>query len=138
MVAGSPADLLQLRQTVKVVSRGERLAMLLSVAGSAAAASYFKHPAPLFTARYQFVHGPLCGPAHIKPSADGTLVFPHLDALGYTEPPRDIHCIWDLQVHPDRDLLLHFDKVFESYHPRDIEQIIVTSVGTCDSFIWQV
>ncbi|XP_049853179.1 cubilin-like [Schistocerca gregaria] len=96
---------------VSVVSRSERLALELRVDAAHAAVSYFKHPAPLFEARYQFVHGPLCGPPLLAPATEGELLFPHYEALGHAEPPRQIRCIWELQVHRDRDIWLHFDKV---------------------------
>ncbi|XP_063224709.1 cubilin [Bacillus rossius redtenbacheri] len=96
---------------VTVVSRGERLHLLLAVDAAHAAASYFKHAAPLFEARYEFVHGPLCGPPELAPAPEGELVFPHLEALGWGEPPRAVRCIWQLRVSRDRDLWLHFDQV---------------------------
>ena len=96
---------------LRMVSQGEELALQLLVDGGGATSSYFKQPAPLFEARYQFIHGPLCGPTLHKASEEGDFLFPHLEALGYAEPPRDIHCIWELQGHRGRDLWLHFDKV---------------------------
>lgn len=94
-----------------MVSQGEELALQLVVDGSAATQTYFKHDAPLFEAEYRFIHGPLCGPTLYRASEEGDFLFPYLEALGYAEPPKDIHCIWELQVHRGRDLWLHFDKV---------------------------
>lgn len=76
-----------------------------------AASSYFKHPTPLFEARYEFVHGPLCGPPLIPPTAEGEFHFPFFEALGYVEPPKTIRCIWELQVTRQLDLWLHIDKI---------------------------
>lgn len=67
--------------------------------------------------RYEFVHSPLCGPAVIPASTEGELHFPHYEALGYTEPPRSIRCIWEIRVNRDRDVWLHFDKVIFPTHP---------------------
>lgn len=95
----------------RVVSSTESLSLELRVDAAHAASSYFKHPAPLFEARYEFVHSPLCGPAVIPASTEGELHFPHYEALGYTEPPRSIMCIWEIRVNNNRDVWLHFDKV---------------------------
>lgn len=94
-----------------VVSLSERLTLELRLDQAHAAVSYFKHAAPLFEARYEFVHGPLCGPALLEAATDGELLFPHYEALGHAEPPRSVRCIWELRVNRDRDLWLHFDKV---------------------------
>ncbi|KAG5325618.1 TLL1 protein, partial [Pseudoatta argentina] len=96
---------------LRVVSRGERLDLKLLVDGAHAASSYFKWPAPLFEARYEFAHSPLCGPALLPPATDGEIEFPHYEALGYVTPPRTIKCIWELRVNRERDLWLHFDKI---------------------------
>lgn len=104
----------------KIVSTGESLNLQLIVDNAHAAASYFKNPSPLFEARYEFVHGPLCGPAVLAAAADGEIVYPHLEALGYTEPPKKIQCIWDLEIEEKRDIWLHFDKIkFASRHCDD-------------------
>ncbi|XP_001607708.1 deleted in malignant brain tumors 1 protein isoform X1 [Nasonia vitripennis] len=95
---------------VRIVSKGERLELKLLVDGAHAAQSYFKQPAPLFEASYEFVHSPLCGPALLEPQTDGELEFPHYEALSYVQPPRSIKCIWELRVSPERDLWLHFVK----------------------------
>lgn len=96
---------------VTVVSKGESLNLQLYVDAGHAASSYFKHAAPLFEARYEFVHGPLCGPPLIRPTAEGELHFPFFEALGYVEPPKSIRCIWELQVTRQLDLWLHIDKI---------------------------
>ncbi|VVC86579.1 unnamed protein product, partial [Leptidea sinapis] len=104
----------------RVVSSGENLNLQLIVDNAHAAASYFKNPSPLFEARYEFVHGPLCGPAVLAASSDGEIVYPHLEALGYTEPPKKIQCIWDLEIEEKRDIWLHFDSIkFASRHCDD-------------------
>ena len=95
---------------IRVISRGERLELKMLVNGEHAASSYFKQPAPLFEASYEFVHSPLCGPAILEPTTDGELEFPHYDALSYVTPPRSIKCIWELKVNVERDLWLHFVK----------------------------
>ncbi|KAK7870618.1 hypothetical protein R5R35_009117 [Gryllus longicercus] len=99
------------RAPLELVSRGPRLELELAVDGAHAAASYFKHAAPLFAARYEFAHGPLCGPALLPAAADGELAFPHLEALGLVEAPRALRCLWEIRVSPQRDLWLHFDKL---------------------------
>ncbi|XP_015588729.1 uncharacterized protein LOC107264704 [Cephus cinctus] len=100
--SGSPA--------LRMVSRGEKLDLKLLVDG-AHAAGYFKQSAPLFEARYEFVHSPLCGPALLPATTDGEIEFPHYEALGYVTPPRSIKCIWELRVNQERDLWLHFEKI---------------------------
>ncbi|XP_046604705.1 cubilin-like [Neodiprion virginianus] len=96
---------------LRIVSRGEKLDLKLLVDGAHAAASYFKHSFPLFEAKYEFAHSPLCGPALFPATTDGEIEFPHYEALGYVTPPRSIKCIWELRVNPERDLWLHFDKI---------------------------
>ncbi|KAF4521706.1 hypothetical protein B566_EDAN013004 [Ephemera danica] len=117
-----------------IVSRGERLNTRLQVDHTHAASNYFKHPAPLFEARYQFIHGPACGPAQIPASIEGELHFPHKDyymQTHYASPqyyygestssqqttasPQSqeniVRCIWELRVHKDRDLFLQMDRI---------------------------
>lgn len=96
---------------LRIVSKGDKLELKMIVDGVYAASSYFKHPKPLFQARYEFTHSPLCGPAIFTPSTDGEIEFPHYEALGYVTPPRSIKCIWELRVNEKRDLWLHFDKM---------------------------
>ncbi|CAB3253101.1 unnamed protein product [Arctia plantaginis] len=104
----------------RVVSSGESLNLQLIVDNAHAAASYFKNPLPLFEARYEFVHGPLCGPAVLAAASDGEIVYPHLEALGYMEPPKRIQCIWDLEIEDKRDIWLHFESIkFASRHCED-------------------
>lgn len=83
----------------------------MQIEPSYSAANYFKANFSLFEASYKFVHGPLCGPAIYKPVVDGELHFPYFEALGFIESPRNIHCVWDIQVNKNRDLQLHFEKV---------------------------
>lgn len=53
-------------------------------------------------------------------ASDGEIVYPHLEALGYTEPPKRIQCIWDLEIEEKRDIWLHFDSIkFASRHCED-------------------
>uniref|UniRef100_A0A1B6LN30 CUB domain-containing protein n=1 Tax=Graphocephala atropunctata TaxID=36148 RepID=A0A1B6LN30_9HEMI len=99
------------RPVTVITSASESLNLELLVDGSHSASSYFKHPGPLFEARYEFIHGPLCGPAVIPASTEGELHFPHYEALGFTEPPRSLRCVWEIRVNRDRDVWLHFDKV---------------------------
>ncbi|XP_053988279.1 uncharacterized protein LOC128881351 [Hylaeus volcanicus] len=99
------------KPVVRVVSRGEKLELKLLVDGTHAATSYFKQPSPLFEARYEFAHSPLCGPTILPATTDGEIEFPHYEALGYVSPPRSIKCIWELRVNRERDVWLHFDKI---------------------------
>lgn len=114
------ANTVSRQRPYRVVSSGETLNLQLIVDNAHAAASYFKNPSPLFEARYEFVHGPLCGPAVLAAASDGEIVYPHLEALGYTEPPKRIQCIWDLEIEEKRDIWLHFDSIkFASRHCED-------------------
>ncbi|XP_078035220.1 uncharacterized protein LOC144469145 [Augochlora pura] len=99
------------KPVARVISRGEKLELKLLVDGTHAAASYFKQHAPLFEAKYEFAHSPLCGPAVLEATTNGEVEFPHYEALGYVAPPRSIKCIWELRVNRDRDVWLHFDKI---------------------------
>ncbi|XP_050540622.1 uncharacterized protein LOC126905181 [Daktulosphaira vitifoliae] len=100
-----------LKQGIKYVSTGNTLNVELSVNAEFAATSYFKDESPLFEARYEFVHGPLCGPSIIQPVEEGQLIFPRYDAMGFMEPPNNLECIWEIRVHDEKDLWLHFDQV---------------------------
>lgn len=98
-------------QPTQLTSLTENMMLEMQVDPSYSSSNYFKANFSLFEASYKFVHGPLCGPPIIKSSPDGELLFPYKDALGFIEPPRSIHCIWDIQVNKDRDLSLYFEKV---------------------------
>lgn len=76
--------------STQVISRGEQLNLQLIVDGVHSALSYFKHTASLFEASYEFVHGPLCGPAIIFPTTDGEIHYPYYEAIGFVEPPKSI------------------------------------------------
>lgn len=128
------------RPVTTVISTSESLNLELAVDSAHSASSYFKHPSPLFEARYEFIHGPLCGPALIPASTEGELHFPHYEALGFTEPPRSIRCIWEIRVNRDRDVWVHFDKVrfatrdcqdgrLEMYLPSKPEQPFLSICG---------
>lgn len=105
------APLISVNKPYQVISSSEQLNLQMIVDNAHAASSYFKHQTPLFEATYEFIHSPLCGPATIEATADGEILFPYLEALGYVDPPKDIRCIWDLRINRDRDLWLHFDKI---------------------------
>lgn len=96
---------------IKFVSSGNTLTVELNLNPQYAAVSYFKCDVPLFEARYEFVHGPLCGPSVIHPVDEGELVYPRFDAMGFVEPPKTLECLWEIRVHEDRDLWLHFNQV---------------------------
>lgn len=119
---------------LRIVSRGERLDLKLIVDGAHAATSYFKQPAPLFEAKYEFAHSPLCGPAILPATTDGEIEFPHYEALGYVTPPRSIKCIWELKVSPERDLYLHFDKMKFGSRSCEDGKIEIILPGSTDSF----
>ncbi|CAG9817898.1 unnamed protein product [Phaedon cochleariae] len=95
----------------QIVSKGEQLNLQLIVDSAHSAMSYFKHAASLFEATYEFVHGPLCGPAVVQPVTEGEIHYPYYEAIGYVEPPRSIRCIWEIKVNRDRDFWLHFDRI---------------------------
>ncbi|ENN71210.1 hypothetical protein YQE_12139, partial [Dendroctonus ponderosae] len=97
--------------STQIVSKSEHLNLQLIVDSTHSAQSYFKQPSPLFEATYEFVHGPLCGPAIIHPVTDGEIHYPYYEAIGYVEPPKSIRCIWEVKVSNDRDLWLHFDHI---------------------------
>lgn len=96
---------------IKFVSSGNTLNVELNLNPQYAALSYFKYDVPLFEAKYEFVHGPLCGPSTIHPTDEGELIFPRFDAMGFVEPPKTLECIWEIRVHDDKDLWLHFNQV---------------------------
>uniref|UniRef100_A0A1B6CMX3 CUB domain-containing protein n=1 Tax=Clastoptera arizonana TaxID=38151 RepID=A0A1B6CMX3_9HEMI len=130
----------QSKPIITVISSSESLNLELAVDSAHSASSYFKHPSPLFEARYEFIHSPLCGPAVIPASTEGELTFPHYEALGFTEPPRSIRCIWEIRVNRDRDVWVHLDKVrfatrdcqdgrLEMYLPSKPHQPFITLCG---------
>ena len=94
---------------ITLISKGEQAEVALRVDSRHALANYFKFNVPIFEGIYKFVHGPLCGLTHLGPSADGKLKFPFY----YNPQLRDqpVTCIWELQVHPDKDLWIHLDKL---------------------------
>lgn len=129
------ASLISFGKPYQVISSSEQLNLQMIVDNAHAASSYFKHQTPLFEATYEFVHGPLCGPATIEATADGEILFPYLEALGYTDPPKDIRCIWDLRINRDRDLWIHFDKIkFASKNCED-GKIDIYLPGQLDPYI---
>lgn len=94
-----------------LTSLTDNVIMEMQVDPSVSAINYFKANFSLFEASYKFVHGPLCGPPILKAALDGELRFPYQDVLSFIEPPRTIHCVWDIQVNEGRDLSLSFEKV---------------------------
>lgn len=129
------APLISINKPYQVISSSEQLNLQLIVDSAHAASSYFKHQAPLFEATYEFVHGPLCGPATIEATSDGEILFPFLDALGYTDPPKDIRCIWDLRINRDRDLWIHFDKIKFASKSCDDGKLEIYLPGQIDPYI---
>jgi hypothetical protein len=102
----------QIPRPVRIISSGEQMNLEMIVQGQHATTSYFKNQNTLFDANYEFAHGPICGPINLGPSADGELVFPYRNALGFpiiTEHKKE-KCIWELKVEAQRDLWLHLDK----------------------------
>lgn len=129
------APLVSINKPYQVISSSEQLNLQLILDSAHAASSYFKHEAPLFEATYEFVHSPLCGPATIEATSDGELQFPYLEALGFTEPPKDIRCIWDLRINRDRDLWLHFDKIKFSSRSCEDGKIEIYLPGQLEPYI---
>lgn len=120
---------------ITVVSHVERLTLEMRIDAAHASSSYFKHTGPLFEARYEFVHGPLCGPALLEAATDGELLFPHYEALGRNaEPPRTVHCIWELRVHKDRDLWLNLERVKFVTQSCDEGQLEISVAGKTTPF----
>lgn len=107
----------------------------LIVDGAHSALSYFKHTASLFEAAYEFVHGPLCGPAIIQPTTDGEIHYPYYEAIGYVEPPKSIRCIWEIKVNRERDLWLHFDRIKFSSKACDDGIVDIYLKGRLDPYL---
>lgn len=116
---------------IKFLSSGNTLNVELNLNPLYAALSYFKYDVPLFEAKYEFVHGPLCGPSIIHPVEQGELVFPRFDAMGFVEPPKSLECIWEIRVNEGKDLWLHFNQVIETvcrkiiYNSQGGEKILI-------------
>lgn len=101
-----------LQPPVTVISRSEHLSLELVTSASHASTSYFKHSGPLFQARFEFVHPPVCGPAVLEASAFGHITFPQLNSVfSPVMTVLPVRCIWELQVHKERDVWLNFEKV---------------------------
>ncbi|XP_050308010.1 uncharacterized protein LOC126744504 isoform X2 [Anthonomus grandis grandis] len=121
--------------STQVISKGEHLNLQLIVDGAHSALSYFKHSMPLFEATYEFVHGPLCGPAIIHPITDGEIHYPYYEAIGYVEPPKSIRCIWEIKINKDRDLWLHFDHIKFNSNSCDDGIVDIFLRGRSDPFL---
>ncbi|KAJ8957319.1 hypothetical protein NQ314_006568 [Rhamnusium bicolor] len=121
--------------STQVISKGEQLNLQLIVDSAHSALSYFKHTASLFEATYEFVHGPLCGPAIIQPITDGEIHYPYYEAIGYVEPPKSIRCIWEIKVNRDRDLWLHFDRIKFSSKACDDGIVDIFLKGRLDPYL---
>ena len=103
----------QFTYPVTLVSLGEEAEVTLRVDSRHALSNYFKSNVPIFEGSYSFIHGPLCGPSVLGPSADGKLKFPFYFNPNLRDKP--VSCLWELRIHPDKDLWLHLDKlVFSS------------------------
>ncbi|KAF7266556.1 hypothetical protein GWI33_020064 [Rhynchophorus ferrugineus] len=121
--------------STQVISKGEQLNLQLIVDGAHSALSYFKHSNPLFEAHYEFVHGPLCGPAIMYPSTDGEIHYPYYEAIGFVEPPKSIRCIWEIKINKDRDLYLHFDRIKFSSNSCDDGIVDIFLKGRIDPYL---
>ena len=61
--------------------------------------NYYKSKQPIFTAKYNFLHPPVCGPVNIEGKEKGFLTFP---VLQHPNPNENIECLWDLNVKPNK------------------------------------
>jgi hypothetical protein len=118
---------------VRLISSDNQMNLEMMVLGQYATQHYFKYPNTLFTANYEFVHPPLCGPVTLGPKADGELIFPHKNAFGLPltgAPQKTVKCIWELKVSPQRDLWLSVDKAkFGIYGSCEVGKIEVYLAG---------
>lgn len=120
---------------VRVISSGDQMNLEMIIQGQHATSSYFKNTNTLFQANYEFAHGPICGPITIGPSADGELIFPNRNALGYQYNNNNDNnnnkekCIWELKVAAQRDLWLHLEKVHFTERSCDNGRIEVYLAG---------
>ncbi|CAL8141415.1 unnamed protein product [Orchesella dallaii] len=94
---------------VTLTSQGEEAEVTLKIDPRHALNNYFKINVPIFEGSYRFMHGPLCGPTELGPSADGKLRFPFYYNPSLRDQP--VSCLWELMVHPDKDLWIHLDKL---------------------------
>ncbi|XP_072381346.1 cubilin homolog [Diabrotica undecimpunctata] len=121
--------------STQIISKGEQLNLQMIVDSTHSALSYFKHSASLFEATYEFVHGPLCGPAIIQPITDGEIHYPYYEAIGYVEPPKSIRCIWEIKVNRERDFWLHFDQIKFSSKSCDDGIVDIFLKGRLDPYL---
>lgn len=118
---------------VRIISSDAQMNLEMLVLGQYATQHYFKYPNTLFTANYEFVHPPLCGPSIMGPKADGELIFPHKNSFGLPitgAPQKVVKCIWELKVASQRDLWLSVDKAkFGIYGSCEVGKIEVYLAG---------
>jgi hypothetical protein len=94
---------------VTITSSGTSASVVLSIDSRHSVANYFKSPVPIFEGSYKFIHGPLCGATRLGPSSDGKLRFPYYYNPELRENP--VHCLWELSVHPAKDLWINLEKL---------------------------
>ena len=78
-----------------IYSKGTEMSLKMRINHKTARMNYYKSKKPVFTARYSFLHPPVCGPVSIEAKEKGFLTFP---VLQHPNPSEDIECLWDLNV----------------------------------------
>lgn len=119
---------------VRIISSDSQMNLEMMVLGQYATQHYFKYANTLFTANYEFVHPPICGPINLGPKADGELIFPYKNAFGLpltgASQKNSVKCIWELRVSSQRDLWLSVDKAkFGIYGSCEVGKIEVYLAG---------
>ena len=85
-----------------IYSLGPQLSVRLQIGGQTGQTpdqlrfSYYKKKDPIFRARYNFLHPPVCGPTQIPGEAEGFVRFPVLKYPGLKY--QDVECLWDIKV----------------------------------------
>ena len=92
-----------------IYSKGTELTVKLSVNHELARQNYYKSKQPIFIANYKMLHPPVCGPAEITAKEKGSISFPVLRQSGVKL--ENIECLWDLMVHPSRDIMFQVSNV---------------------------
>ena len=82
-----------------IYSMGKELSLKMFIIQKTARMNYYKSKQPIFTAKYNFLHPPVCGPVDIEGKEKGFLTFP---VLQHPNPSENIECLWDLNVKPNK------------------------------------
>ncbi|RXG58476.1 hypothetical protein Avbf_16806, partial [Armadillidium vulgare] len=112
-----------------IVSNGPSLSLIMHVNHVHAMQNYFKSSEPIFEGTYKFIHSPICGPTVLPAATEGNIIYPKYEPYVYGGYGEDVHCIWEIRVHHDRDVWLYVDDLDFSLNDCSLEVIDVFLPG---------